>query len=287
MGARGIGHIAELCAIASPTDRGRHAGRRGAHRDVRHDRRRGPGQGRAGRRPCRPRAPRCSTPATSGWRRWRRVATATVVTYGRRRRCARRRGRRSTTRCAAASACVSPWGAIDVALAVRGRHQVDNALAAAAAALVCGVSLDDVAAGWPRRALSPWRMELATAPSGCAGAERRLQRQPHVGGRGAGVAGRAAGRSGASPCSGVMAELGRWQRCGPRRHRRSWPSELGIRGRRGRRAGLRRPRTSPTSSRAAAALGELGDGDAVLVKGSRVAGLERLATLLLPDHLTR
>ena len=32
---------------------------------------------------------------------------------------------------------------------------------------------------------------------------------------------------------------------------------------------------------AADALGELGDGDAVLVKGSRVAGLERLADVLL------
>ena len=32
---------------------------------------------------------------------------------------------------------------------------------------------------------------------------------------------------------------------------------------------------------AVAALGDLGEGDAVLVKGSRVAGLERLAELLL------
>ncbi|MEY2406861.1 MAG: hypothetical protein QOG39_1777, partial [Acidimicrobiaceae bacterium] len=32
---------------------------------------------------------------------------------------------------------------------------------------------------------------------------------------------------------------------------------------------------------ALAALGPLGDGDAVLVKGSRIAGLERLASALL------
>src|SRR3546814_5647881 len=36
----------------------------------------------------------------------------------------------------------SPWGDVDVALAVRGRHQIDNSLAAAAAALVCGVDVD-------------------------------------------------------------------------------------------------------------------------------------------------
>jgi UDP-N-acetylmuramoyl-tripeptide--D-alanyl-D-alanine ligase len=37
----------------------------------------------------------------------------------------------------------------------------------------------------------------------------------------------------------------------------------------------------PDVEAAVAALGELGDGDAVLVKGSRVAGLERLAEVLL------
>ena len=41
----------------------------------------------------------------------------------------------------------SPWGDGDVALAVRGHHQVANALAAAAAALACDTPLDDVAAG--------------------------------------------------------------------------------------------------------------------------------------------
>jgi UDP-N-acetylmuramoyl-tripeptide--D-alanyl-D-alanine ligase len=37
----------------------------------------------------------------------------------------------------------------------------------------------------------------------------------------------------------------------------------------------------PDVEAAVAALGELGDGDAVLVKGSRVAGLERLAEVRL------
>src|SRR5690606_19852637 len=55
---------------------------------------------------------------------------------------------------------VSPWGATEVELAVRGRHMVDNALAAAAAGLVCGVSVEDVADGLAEARLSPWRMDL-------------------------------------------------------------------------------------------------------------------------------
>lgn len=44
----------------------------------------------------------------------------------------------------------SPWGDIDVRLGVRGEHNVMNALAAAAAALVCDVGLDDIATGLAR-----------------------------------------------------------------------------------------------------------------------------------------
>ncbi|HJR26107.1 MAG TPA: UDP-N-acetylmuramoyl-tripeptide--D-alanyl-D-alanine ligase, partial [Acidimicrobiales bacterium] len=60
----------------------------------------------------------------------------------------------------------SPWGHAEVRLLVHGLHQVDNALGAAAAALEIGVPVEDVAAGLGDAVLSPWRMELATAPSG-------------------------------------------------------------------------------------------------------------------------
>ncbi|HEX7444238.1 MAG TPA: UDP-N-acetylmuramoyl-tripeptide--D-alanyl-D-alanine ligase, partial [Acidimicrobiales bacterium] len=60
----------------------------------------------------------------------------------------------------------SPWGEIDVRLAVRGAHNVGNALAAAAAALSCGVPLAGVAEGLSRAEMSPWRMELTRAPGG-------------------------------------------------------------------------------------------------------------------------
>ncbi len=48
--------------------------------------------------------------------------------------------------------------------AVRGAHQVMNALAAAAAALALGVDLDDVVAGLAGAELSAMRMELSTEP---------------------------------------------------------------------------------------------------------------------------
>ncbi|MGI9119148.1 MAG: UDP-N-acetylmuramoyl-tripeptide--D-alanyl-D-alanine ligase, partial [Acidimicrobiales bacterium] len=60
----------------------------------------------------------------------------------------------------------SPWGDAWVRLQVRGRHQVGNALAAAAAALVCGVDPDHVATGLGQASLSPWRMALVRAASG-------------------------------------------------------------------------------------------------------------------------
>ncbi|MBN2621768.1 MAG: UDP-N-acetylmuramoyl-tripeptide--D-alanyl-D-alanine ligase, partial [Acidimicrobiales bacterium] len=61
---------------------------------------------------------------------------------------------------------VTPWGPAEVRLAVRGTHMVDNALAAAAAALVCDVPLDGVAAALATAQVSRWRMQLVTARSG-------------------------------------------------------------------------------------------------------------------------
>lgn len=60
----------------------------------------------------------------------------------------------------------TPWGSAEVALGVRGRHNVANALAAAAAALVTGVSLDDVVLGLAAAELSPSRMDLIPLRTG-------------------------------------------------------------------------------------------------------------------------
>ena len=60
----------------------------------------------------------------------------------------------------------TPWGSAPVRLGVRGRHNVGNALAAAAAALVTGVGIDDVVAGLGTAQLSPSRMDLIVLPDG-------------------------------------------------------------------------------------------------------------------------
>jgi UDP-N-acetylmuramoyl-tripeptide--D-alanyl-D-alanine ligase len=54
----------------------------------------------------------------------------------------------------------SPWGDAQVHLRVAGEHQVSNALAAAAAALASGVEAEAVADGLGEARLSPWRMAL-------------------------------------------------------------------------------------------------------------------------------
>lgn len=60
----------------------------------------------------------------------------------------------------------SPWGSAPVRLGVAGRHQVTNALGAAAAALVLGTPVDAVAAGLAGARLSAMRMDLVTLPGG-------------------------------------------------------------------------------------------------------------------------
>jgi UDP-N-acetylmuramoyl-tripeptide--D-alanyl-D-alanine ligase len=58
----------------------------------------------------------------------------------------------------------SPWGSADVRLAVHGEHQVPNALGALTAALWAGVALDDAVDSIARVQDPPWRMNV-TSPS--------------------------------------------------------------------------------------------------------------------------
>ena len=60
----------------------------------------------------------------------------------------------------------TPWGAVDVALAVSGEHMVANAAAALAVAGVVGVDLADAAAALAGATLSAARMELLDAAAG-------------------------------------------------------------------------------------------------------------------------
>jgi UDP-N-acetylmuramoyl-tripeptide--D-alanyl-D-alanine ligase len=174
----------------------------------------------------------------------------------------------------------SPWGRTEVQLGVRGEHQVMNALAAAAVGLVCEVTLDEVVQGLATAELSPWRMELHTAPSGAL----VLNDAYNAGPASMEAALRALAQLDAGrriSVLGPMAELGDQGRAAHRRIT-AIASELGIEV-----VAVGAPDYGDGAEHVAtiaAALehvGNIGDGDAVLVKGSRVAGLEQLAHALL------
>ena len=170
------------------------------------------------------------------------------------------------------------WGSAPVHLGVRGEHQVGNALAAAAVALVCEVPVDEVAAALRHTALSPWRMDLQRARGGA----RVLNDAYNAGPTSMEAALRALAHLDAErrhAVLGPMAELGP---DGPAQHRRisALAERLGVAvvavatGEYG-------VEPVPDAEAAVAALGPLDERDAVLVKGSRVAGLEAVAEALL------
>jgi UDP-N-acetylmuramoyl-tripeptide--D-alanyl-D-alanine ligase len=172
----------------------------------------------------------------------------------------------------------TPWGRTSVALGARGAHNVDNALAALAVAGACGVAIDAAAAALRHPAWSPWRMELHRTRSGARLINDAYNANP--------TSMAAALRAlAATPARrrvavlGVMAELGA---NGVAHHRavRAMAEELGIEV-----IGVRAPAYGAdgvaTIDEALERVGELGPDDAILVKGSRVAGLEVLADRLL------
>ena len=275
MGARGIGHIAELCAIARPTI--------GIVTAVGHvhtelfgtidDVARGKGELVEALPPTGVAVLNAGDPRVLAMRQRTR---ARVVTYG--------TGAEVTAtdvsldhELRAAFRLRSPWGAVEVHLGARGPHQVDNALAAGAAALASGVTIDAVAAGLATATLSPWRMDLRRTPTGALVLNDAYNANP--------ISVAAALRSLAAldarrriAVLGTMAELGD---VADEEHRAvgDLAASLGIT-----LLAVAEPRYGAPSvadvDAAADALGELTDGDAVLVKGSRVAGLERLAERL-------
>ena len=175
---------------------------------------------------------------------------------------------------------VTPQGTISLQLAVHGRHNAENAAAAIAVALLAGSSLDDAAVGLSRVQMSPFRMALHVTERGAVVVNDAYNANP--------ASVRAALRALADldaerrvAVLGVMAELGD---IAESEHRgvAALAAELGIRV-----IAVDAPlygvETVPDIDAAVDHLGPLGAGDAVLVKGSRVAGLERLADRLLAD----
>jgi len=172
----------------------------------------------------------------------------------------------------------SPFGSAEIALEARGAHQVGNALAAAGAAMACGASPDQVAAGLRRARLSPWRMELVRSASGALVLNDAYNANP--------TSMAAALRAlAAIPAArrlavlGLMAELGDLS-ASEHELVLALADQLGI--------DVIAYETSLYGLPAVegvdgvlAALGPLCDGDAVLLKGSRVAGLERVAAAVV------
>jgi UDP-N-acetylmuramoyl-tripeptide--D-alanyl-D-alanine ligase len=190
----------------------------------------------------------------------------------------------------------TPWGTADVRLEARGAHQAANAAAAAAAALAVGAPLDAVAAGLGGARLSPWRMEIGRTAAGALVVNDAYNANPESVAAAldalAAVALPAGGRRIA--VLGPMAELGA---AGSAAHRAVGrrAADLGIDvlvavgvDATGIAEGYV---VSPGEGRAVvvvdagAALDEVGrelaPADAVLVKASRVAGLEAVAHALL------
>jgi UDP-N-acetylmuramoyl-tripeptide--D-alanyl-D-alanine ligase len=172
----------------------------------------------------------------------------------------------------------TPWGDADTSLAVRGIHHVENALAASSAALACGLSLDDVVAGLSVAELSPWRMELRTTVGGALVLNDAYNANPtSVAAALESLVALPARRRIA--VLGVMAELGASSDA-DHAAITALAERLGVRV-----VAVDAPayggEQAADVDEAIAVLGPLAEGDAVLVKGSRVAGLERLAALLL------
>lgn len=173
----------------------------------------------------------------------------------------------------------SPWGSAEVQLAVRGEHQLFNALAAAAAAGGLEIPLEAIVRGLSGAAISGLRMQLETAPSGAVVLNDAYNANPtSMNAAVDALLSLAAVRRFA--VVGVMAELGP-DAAAAHRGIADRAAAAGIEV-----IAVDAPDYGsaathvPDVAGAIEALGEVGEGDAVLVKGSRVAALERVAAQL-------
>lgn len=273
MGARGIGHIRDLCTVARPTIAVvtavalAHTEAFGTIDDV-----------AVAKGELVEALPPDGTAVLN--LRDERVAamaartTAGVLTYGVDRGDVRAEGVVLDDHLRPQFRLATPWGDQEVALAVRGRHNAENAAGAAAAALAAGAELARVAEGLTSASLSPWRMELLVSPAGTRVLNDAYNANPtSVLAALDALDDLPAERH--TAVLGPMAELGE---VSDAEHQRvaDRAAALGIR--------LVAVDTDAYGGDpvkgvegAVRALGRLGPDDAVLVKASRVAGLERLA----------
>ncbi len=278
MGARGIGHIAKLCGIGSPTI-GVVTRVAGAHTEL-FGSLDGVALGKGELVECLPSDGTAVLNADDHRvLAMARRTTADVLTYGRE-GDVRVSELRLDGSMRPSFAVATPWGETEITLGLAGEHMVFNAAAAIAAGGAAGVDLADMKRGLESASSSAWRMEVATAASGAIIINDAYNANP------ASVrAALAALLESAAPrrwaVLGVMAELGAEHD----EEHLAIASEVVA-------AGVQliavdaaaygsAARHVASIDEASAALSALGGDDAVLVKGSRVAGLERLAAILL------
>ena len=170
----------------------------------------------------------------------------------------------------------SPWGTTEVHLNVPGRHMVSNALAALAVAGACKADMNEAASALGNVSMSPMRMQERRTRAGAVLLDDCYNANPTSMAAALDTLAVVAAKNKVAVL-GEMAELADSEQ----HHRQiaARVAELGIE--------LIAVGTSAygTNSysieQAASLLAERGVGDAILVKGSRIAALERLVKLLV------
>jgi len=282
MGARGIGHIAELCSVARPTI-GVVTAVAGVHLEVFgtiDEIARGKSELIAA-------LPASGTAILNAddhrVAAMASMSAAPIVTFGQEAGDVRALDVTLDEHLHASFELHTPWGSTPVKLAIAGRHQVSNALGAAAAALAMGLTLDQVAAGLAGASLSAMRMDLVSASAGYRVLNDAYNASPMS---------MAAALTAISelPASRRFAVLGTMAELGPdevplHRDVTTLARELDIHV-----VSVRQPWygvddvdlvDDPDGALARLRDLGLGDGDVVLVKASRSAGLERVAEALI------
>jgi UDP-N-acetylmuramoyl-tripeptide--D-alanyl-D-alanine ligase len=179
----------------------------------------------------------------------------------------------------------TPAGRVGIRLAVHGGHQARNAAAAAAAALAVGCPLDRVAEGLEAARVSRWRSELRETPGGVVVLHDAYNANPDSVAAALRSLGALAIPGRRIAVLGRMAELGAHTET---EHRRMGElaaalgidvvvgvgTQVGELLQAARRGGAETRSTASPAEAAALLAGMVTAGDAVLVKASRVVGLE-------------
>jgi UDP-N-acetylmuramoyl-tripeptide--D-alanyl-D-alanine ligase len=187
----------------------------------------------------------------------------------------------------------TPWGNAPVRLGLRGEHQVTNALMAAAVAGALGTPVDQVAAGLARAEAAPWRMQLLHTEAGVVVLNDAYNASPTS------TAAALRGLARLAAPARRVAVLGEMRELGPEADEQHalvgrLAAELGIdtvvavgaaaapvaRGAREAAGAIEVVEVADADAACAVVLDRVGPGDAVLVKASRLVGLERVAAAL-------